>query len=274
MFNNKKNKVKKSAVKTDRKSKRGKKIDQQLQSSNDHEEEATQEELAYLETQARLYQAESDEEEEQGTRHYQEDDNESSAGEDEHLQSESRLKRTDQAEEDARVFQADEDKLPPSANKKRRQAQDQTTGITFKARLSQAEQPQGPFYPNPDLSSPPSTSPNSAFVGASTQSVSSANAYQGDITRNSDDITLNLDLGRQGAVTDDGIASNTMISRLARLNHVKSVAVNDQKISRGLEIIRSQETISLLDPDFIALRLDEAQIDKIIDMYETDPQPK
>jgi hypothetical protein len=140
--------------------------------------------------------------------------------------------------------------------------------------LSQAEKPQGPIYPNPDLSLPPSTSPNSTFVGASTQSVSSAYAYQGDITRNSDDITLNLDLGRQGAVTDDGITSNTTISRLARLNRVKSVAENDQKLNRGLEIIQSQETISLHDPDFLALGLTEVQIDKIIDMYETDPQPK
>ena len=104
MFN-KKDKVKKSAVKPDKKSKRGKKMDQQLQSSNDHEEESTQEELDYLEIQARLNQAESnDEEEEKETGHYQ-DDNESSAGEDEQLQSESRL-RTDQAQ-DARVFQAD-----------------------------------------------------------------------------------------------------------------------------------------------------------------------
>ncbi len=155
MFN-KKDKVKKSAVKPDKKSKRGKKMDQQLQSSNDHEEESTQEELDYLET-----QAESDEEEEE-TGHYQ-DDNESSAGEDEQLQSESRL-RTDQAQ-DARVFQADEDKLPPSSNKKRRQAQDQTTGITSRFRLSQAEQPQGPVYPNPDLTSPPSTSPSPNFCG-------------------------------------------------------------------------------------------------------------
>ena len=122
------------------------------------------------------------------------------------------------------MSQADEDKLPPSANKKRRQAQDLADR---EARLSQAEQPQGPINPNPDLSLPPSPSPNSTFVGASTQSVSSADAYQGDITRNSDDITLNPDLGRQGAVTDNGISSNTMISRLARLNHVKSVAVND-----------------------------------------------
>ena len=64
-----------------------------------------------------------------------------------------------------------------------------------------------------------------------------------------------------------------MISRLKRLNHVKSVAENNQKISRGLEIIRSQETISLHDPDFIALGLDESQIDKICEMYEKDPQP-
>jgi hypothetical protein len=135
--------------------------------------------------------------------------------------------------------------------------------------LSQAEQLQGQTNPNPDLSLPP----NPTLVGASIQNVSSANAYQSDTTRNSGDITLNLDLGRQGAVTDDGMTSNTMISRLQRLNHVKSVAVNDQKLARGLEILRSQETFHLLDPDFIALGLDESQIDTVIEMYEKDPQP-
>jgi hypothetical protein len=53
MFNKKDNKVKKSASKTDKRSKKDKQMDQQPQSSNDCEEESTQEELDYLETQAR-----------------------------------------------------------------------------------------------------------------------------------------------------------------------------------------------------------------------------
>ena len=159
------------------------------------------------------------------------------------------------------MFRADEDELPPSSHKKRRQAQDQTTGITSRFRLSQAEQPQGLVHPNPDLTSPPSTSPSPNFVGTDTQSVSSTSAYLGDFTSNSDDIILDHDLGRHGAVTGDGMTSNTMISRLARLNHVKSVAVTEQKMYRGHKIVRSEETISLLS--IIALRLDEAQIDKI-----------
>ena len=166
MFN-KKDKVKKSAVKPDKKSKRGKKMEQQLQSSNDHEEESTQEELDYLET-----QAESDEEEEE-TGHYQ-DDNESSAGEDEQLQSESRL-RTDQAQ-DARVSEADEDKTPSLSNKKRRQAQENITGISPRFRLPQAEQSQVPVYTNTgdgfSNTFTPSTSPSPNFVGTDTQSVS------------------------------------------------------------------------------------------------------
>jgi hypothetical protein len=267
-------KASKSAIKTDRKGKKGKKTDQQCQSSNNNEEEATQEELAYLETQARRYQVESDEEEEQDTGHYQEYDNESLAGEDEHLQSESRLKRTDQAE-DARVSQADEDKLPSSPTKKRRQSQDKITGIPSRFRLSQAEKPQGPIYPNPDLTFglPPSTSPSPDFVGANTQSVSSTSTYQGDLTSNGDDITLDHDLGRHGAVTGDGILNILPISRLERLIRVKSVSDNNQKLSRGLEIIRSQETISLSDPDLLALGLTEAQMEEITILYETDPQP-
>ena len=69
------------------------------------------------------------------------------------------------------------------------------------------------------------------------------------------------------------MTSNTMISRLKRLNHVKSVAVNKQKLSRALEILHSQENFSLLDPDFIAVGLENFQIDKVIEMYERDPLP-
>jgi hypothetical protein len=254
MFN-KKDKVKKSASKTDKRSKKEKKMDQQPQSSNDCEEVSTQEELDYFETQARRRQAESDDEGEE-TGRYQ-DDNDLSAGEDEQLLSESRL-RTDQAQ-DARVFQADEDKTPSPSNKKRRQAQDQITGISSRFRLPQAEQPQGPVYTNPDLTFTPSTSPSPNFVGTDTQSVSSTSAYPGEFTSNSDNIILDRDLGRHGEVTGDGLVLNTnnSISRLERLIRVKSVADKNQKLSRGLEIIRSQETISLTDPDFLVLMMNK-----------------
>ncbi len=71
-------------------------------------------------------------------------------------------------EEIAKLSQADEDKQSLSARKKRNQTQDLADEEI--ARLSQAEQLQGPINPNPNLSLPPSSSPNSTFVGASTQS--------------------------------------------------------------------------------------------------------
>jgi hypothetical protein len=73
-------------------------------------------------------------------------------------------------------------------------------------------------------------------------------------------------------VTDAGLTSITPISRLERLTRIKSDSVNSQKISRGLEIIRSQESINLEDPDFIDLRLDDIQLDIITEMYAKDPQ--
>jgi hypothetical protein len=64
-----------------------------------------------------------------------------------------------------------------------------------------------------------------------------------------------------------------MITRLERLNHVRSVAVNKQKLSSALEILQSQEGFSLLDPVFIAVGLEESQIDQVIEMYAQDPLP-
>jgi hypothetical protein len=247
----------KPASKAGGKSRRNKKLEQQVQPSEEQpdEEDTNQEELAYQQAHQRD-QAESSEEEHEESEDYFEDADASSAEEDEQPLSKSRRRRTTLADEEAGFSQADEDKQSPSANKTRRQTKDLADKEI--ARLSQAEQLQGQTNPNPDLSLPP----NPTLVGASIQNVSSANAYQSDTTRNSGDITLNLDLVRQGAVTDDGIASNTMISRLKRLNHVKSVALNDQKISRGLEIIRSQETISLHDPDFIAFGFEARALSK------------
>jgi hypothetical protein len=166
------------------------------------------------------------------------------------------------------LSQADEEKQPLSARKIRRRTQD--LADKEDARLSQAEQLQGQINPNPDSSLLPN--PNYTLVGANIQSVSSANAYQSDTTRNSGDTILNLDLGRQGAVTGDG-ESSTMISRLERLNHVRSVAFNKQKLSRALEILQSQEDFSLLDPNFIAVGLEEFPIDQVIEMYEQHPLP-
>jgi hypothetical protein len=232
MFNNKNN-VKKSEKKTDKKSKKVK-MDQQPQ-------ESTQEELDYLNTR----QAESDDEgEDTGLYH---DDNELSAGEDEQL-SESRL-RTPQ-DQDARVSEADEDKTPSLSNKKRRQ--DNITGISPRLRLTQAEQSQVPSNTNTgdgfSNTFTPSTSPSPDFVGTDTQSVSSTSAYLGEFISNNDNTILNRDLGRHGEVTGDGVLNtNNPISHLERLIRVKSVADNLQKLSRGLEIIRSQESVSLTD---------------------------
>jgi hypothetical protein len=119
MFNTKKdNKVKKSASKADRRSKKSTKMDQQPQ-------ESTLEEIDYLKS----LQAESEDEHEE-TGHYL-DDKDLSAGEDE-LPSESRL-RTHQ--DDARVSEADEDKTQSVSNKKRSR-QDSITGITSRFSLT------------------------------------------------------------------------------------------------------------------------------------------
>ena len=208
------------------------------------------------------------------------EDNYLSAGEDE-LPSESRPRtfqddaRVSEADsrprthrDDARVSEADEDKTQ-SVSGKKRSRQDNITGITSRFSLTQAEQAQVSSKPSNTNTFTPSTSPSPDFVGANTQSVSSTNAYQGEFVSDNDNTILNRDLGRHGEVTGDGVLNTeNSISYLERLIRVKSVADNKQKLTRGLEIIRSQETISLTDPDFLALNLSNAQLEEVVLLYE------
>ena len=236
-----------SASKAVKKNRKDKKLDQ-LEQVQPSLEQHHEEEVAYQEEQAHLArlrdQAESSGEEEHESDDYF-DDNASSAEEEEQPLSKSRRGRTHQADEDARVSQAVEDKLPPSANKTRRQTEDLVDKEV--AKLSQAEQFQGQTKTNPSpiLSLDLSLPINSTLVGADIQNVSSANAYQSVTYSDDGDITLDSDLGRQMEVTDAGLTSITPVSRLERLTRIKSDSVNSQKISRGLEIIISQEIISI-----------------------------
>ncbi len=168
-------------------------------------EQLNEEELAYQEELARFSElrAESSGEEEG----YQEDyveDYRSSAEEEEQPLSKTKRGRTYQADEEARVSQAVEDKLPPSAHKTRRLAKDLADKEV--ARLPQAEQSQGQATPNPSLPSIDLSLPtNSTLVGAGIQNASSANAYQSVTYSNDGDFILDSDLGRQMEVPDAGI---------------------------------------------------------------------
>ncbi len=278
MFITSKDSKVKRASRAGKKSKKSGKMDQQSQ-------ESTLEEIDYLKT----LQHDSDHDEElEETDNYPRDfeDNYLPAYEDEQPSESRQRTRQDNARvseadsrpkthrDDARVSEADEDKAQSVSNKKRK-SQEPITGITPRFSLTQAEQAQVSSKPsNNHTIFTPSTSPSPDFVRADTQSVSSTNAYQGEFVSDNDNTILNRDLGRHGEVTGDGVVNTeNSISYLERLIRVKSVADNKQKLTRGLEIIRSQETISLTDPDFLALNLNDTQLEEVVLLYESDPQP-
>ncbi len=225
-------------------------------------EQLNEEELAYQEEQARLsrLRAESSGEEEGYEEDYVEDYR-SSAEEEEQPLSKTKRGRTYQADEEDRVSQAVEDKLPPSAQKTRRLAKDLADQEV--ARLPQAEQSQGQATTNPSLPSYLPLSLNSTLVGAGIQNASSANANHSITYSNDGDFTPYSDRGRQveageasqtpysdrGRQVEGGETSYNSVSRLDRLNKIKIDSVNKQKIIRGLEIIRSQESINLFIVD-------------------------
>ena len=190
----------------------------------------------------------------------------------------SKRRRSHLDEDGARVFQAGRDKLPSlrSKTKARIRASVKDSSVDKEVTgLSQAEQSggQSPHTPNPSLPSYLPLPLNPTLVGAGIQNASSANANHSITYRNDGDFTPYSDRGRQVEVTDDGITSINPVSRLERLTKIKNDSVNTQKINRGLEIIRSQESINLEDSDLIALNLTETQLDLITEMYSKDPQP-
>ncbi len=109
------------------------------------------------------------------------------------------------------MSQAVEDKLPPSANKTRRQAKDLVDKEV--AKLSQAEQFQGQANPNSSLPSYLPLPLNPTLVGAGIQNASSANANHSITYRNDGDFTPYTDRGRQVEVTDDGLTSTPYSDR-------------------------------------------------------------
>jgi hypothetical protein len=205
--------------------------------------------------------------------------------------SQPKRRRTHLTEDGARVSQAGEDKLPSQRpkTKTRIRASVKDSADEEVAGLPQAEQSQGQSTPNSSLPSYLPLPLNSTLVGAGIQNTSSANANHSITYRNDGDFTPYSDRGRQVEVTDDGLtstpysdrgrqveageASNNPVSRLERLTKIKIDSVSSQKINRGLEIIRSQESINLEDSDLIALNLTETQLDQITEMYSEDPQP-
>ncbi len=254
--------------------KKGKKtIRDQQNRDQPSEEQLNLEELAYQDQQDRISHNEADSSgEDEGYRVDYVEENADYDEEEEQPLSQTKRRRIHQPDDGARVSQAVEDKLPPPAQKTRRLAKDLADKEV--ARLPQAEQSQGQATTNPSLPRIDLSLPiNSTLVGAGIQNASSANAYQSVTYSNDGDFIPDSDRGRQMEVPDAGITSITPVSRLERLTRIKTDSVNTQKISRGLEIIRSQESINLEDADFIALHLDDIQIDLITEMYAKDPQP-
>jgi hypothetical protein len=273
------------------------------------DEQPNPEEEAY---QSRLVRQEDFSEEEEGLfMDYEGHDYDTYEEDVQPLSKQPKRRRTYLDEEGARVSQAGKDKLPslrPKTKARIRASVKDSSVDKEVTGLSQAEQSggQSPHTPNPSLPSYLPLPLNPTLVGAGIQNASSANANHSNTYSNDGDITTYPDRGRQEEFPDDGLhstpysdrgrqveageASQTpysdrgrqveggetsynSVSRLDRLNKIKIDSVNKQKIIRGLEIIRSQESINLEDSDLMALNLTESQLDQITDMYSEDPQP-
>ncbi len=282
---------------------------EQLDRQQPLDEQPNPEEEAY---QSGLVRQEDFSEEEEGFTMDYEGQNDDTYEEDvQPLSKQPKRRRTHLDEEGARVSQAGKDKLPSQRpkTKARIRASVKDSSVDKEVTgLSQAEQSggQSPHTPNPSLPSYLPLPLNPTLVGAGIQNASSANANHSITYSNDGDITTYPDRGRQEEFPDDGLhstpysdrgrqveageASQTpysdrgrqveagetsynSVSRLERLNKIKIDSANKQKIIRGLEIIRSQESINLEDSDLMALNLTESQLDQITDMYSEDPQP-
>ena len=269
------------AVKVGRKGKKSNR--EQLDRQQPLDEQLNPEELAYQS--GRVGPEDFSEEDEGYTMDYEGQNDDTYEEDVQPLSKQPKRRRTHLDEEGARVSQAGKDKLPslrPKTKARIRASVKDSSVDKEVTGLSQAEQSggQSPHTPNPSLPSYLNLPLNPTLVGAGiSENASSANANHSNTYRNDGDITTLPDRGRQEEFPDDGLhstpysdrgrqveageASQTpysdrgrqveageisynSVSRLERLTKIKIDSVSSQKINRGLEIIRSQESNYIL----------------------------